>query len=108
MPYIKEKDRDLFDRIINDTIIGLKCSFQNQPCVEQNLTDEQFLLLLGKINYIFSTILGGVCGRVTYSKIAMVTGVLENIKQEYYRRIASPYEDEKIVQNGDIRHYKKA
>jgi hypothetical protein len=36
----------------------------------------------------------------------MVTGVLENIKQEFYRRIASQYEDKKILENGDIIEYK--
>jgi hypothetical protein len=36
----------------------------------------------------------------------MLTGVLENIKQEFYRRVAVPYEEEKIVKNGDIREYK--
>ena len=45
-------------------------------------------------------------GTPTYPKIAMVTGVLENIKQEYYRRVAEPYEDMKIRQNGDIKEYK--
>jgi hypothetical protein len=44
-------------------------------------------------------------GTVSYKKIAVITGVLENIKQEYYRRIAVPYEDEKIVENGDIKGY---
>jgi hypothetical protein len=43
----------------------------------------------------------------SYNKIAMITGVLENIKQEFYRRIAAPYEDTKIIQNGDIKEYKK-
>jgi hypothetical protein len=37
----------------------------------------------------------------------MITGVLENIKQEYYRRVAEPYEDKKIIENGDIKEYKR-
>ena len=45
-------------------------------------------------------------GQTSYSKIAMVTGVLENVKQEFYRRIAASYEDKKIVENGDIKEYK--
>jgi hypothetical protein len=36
-----------------------------------------------------------------------MTGVLENIKQEFYRRAAAPYEDRKINQNGDVKEYKK-
>jgi hypothetical protein len=36
----------------------------------------------------------------------MITGVLENIKQEFYRRVAENYENKKIIQNGDIKEYK--
>jgi hypothetical protein len=44
-------------------------------------------------------------GEVSYSKIAIATGVLENIKQEFYRRVAEKYEDKKIKINGDIQEY---
>jgi hypothetical protein len=37
----------------------------------------------------------------------MATGVIENVKQEFYRRLASKYEDAKIEQNGDIIEYWK-
>jgi hypothetical protein len=37
----------------------------------------------------------------------MATGVIENIKQELYRRVAATYEDQKILSNGDIVEYKK-
>jgi len=36
----------------------------------------------------------------------MITGVLENIKQEYYRRVATKYEEQKIIENGDIKEYR--
>jgi len=29
-------------------------------------------------------------------------GVLENVKQEMYRRLAAPYEDKKAEENGDV------
>ena len=45
-------------------------------------------------------------GKTSYTKIAVATGVLENIKQEFYRRIASSYEDKKIIENGDIKEYR--
>ena len=44
-------------------------------------------------------------GKASYSKLAVITGVLENIKQEFYRRVGEPYEDKKIRENGDIREY---
>jgi hypothetical protein len=39
---------------------------------------------------------------LSYKSINDVIGVLECVKQEFYRRIAVPYEDKKIEQNGDI------
>lgn len=41
-------------------------------------------------------------GGVSYTVINEAIGVLECAKLELYRRIAAPYEDEKIVQNGDV------
>jgi hypothetical protein len=31
-----------------------------------------------------------------------MTGVIENVKTEFYRRVAVPYEDKKIADNGDV------
>lgn len=99
MPYIKEENRLRLDMCIETTT---KCLQTNEP-----MTNEQFALILGDINYTFSRILAGLMGSPNYTKIAMITGVLENIKQEFYRRVASPYENAKILENGDIKEYKK-
>ena len=37
-----------------------------------------------------------------YFYLNRAMGVLECIKQEFYRRVAAPYEDIKIVENGDV------
>lgn len=37
-----------------------------------------------------------------YAGINAVVGVLECVKQEFYRRIASPYEEQKRKDNGDV------
>lgn len=37
-----------------------------------------------------------------YQTINDVLGALEGAKLEFYRRVASPYEDTKITQNGDV------
>lgn len=37
-----------------------------------------------------------------YNSINAVVGVLEAAKLEFYRRLAAPYEDEKIAHNGDV------
>jgi len=43
----------------------------------------------------------GVRG-LSYGTISDVTGVLENVKLEFYRRVVTPYEDMKIADNGDV------
>jgi hypothetical protein len=37
-----------------------------------------------------------------YSSINDVLGALEGAKLEFYRRVAAPYEDTKIEENGDV------
>ena len=37
-----------------------------------------------------------------YVKLNELIGVLECAKLELYRRVASPYEDEKVESNGDV------
>jgi hypothetical protein len=39
---------------------------------------------------------------MSYQNINELIGVLECAKLELYRRVASPYEDEKIQSNGDV------
>ena len=95
MPYIKEEKREELDPCIDNLI---KCLDPEKDLMIDNI--------LGDINYTFSRILGGLMGTPSYNKIAMITGVLENIKQEFYRRVAEPYEDKKILENGDIKEYK--
>jgi hypothetical protein len=37
-----------------------------------------------------------------YPAINDVLGALDGAKSEFYRRVAAPYEDGKIVENGDV------
>jgi len=39
---------------------------------------------------------------MNYYTINEIIGVLECAKQEFYRRMAAPYEDVKIAENGDV------
>ena len=41
-------------------------------------------------------------GGVSYSKLNEVIGVLECMKLELYRRIMAPYEDKKLITNGEV------
>lgn len=93
MPYIKESDRTKLDSCIDSMI----------ECLE----NEDLSSVLGNINYCFSRVLGGIMKQPSYNKVAMITGVLENIKQEFYRRVGVSLEEKKIRENGDIPEYKK-
>lgn len=100
MPYIIEEERQELDDSIDKMA---KAIFDNM----QGLTNpHNFASFLGRINYCFSRVLMKVMRKVSYANVAMATGVLENIKQEFYERVARKYEDDKINENGDIPEYK--
>lgn len=58
----------------------------------------------GELNYVLTLVcksyfeLNG--GR--YQQINDILGALEGAKLEFYRRLAAPYEDKKITENGDV------
>ena len=41
-------------------------------------------------------------GEIRYAHLNEVIGVLDCAKLELYRRVAAPYEDKKIAENGDV------
>lgn len=91
MPYIRKEDRERLDGVV-DLVV--------EKFLENSMADS-----LGDLNYVVSRIVASCIGEPSYSKIAMATGVLENVKQELYRRMATPYEEKKILENGDIYEY---
>lgn len=58
----------------------------------------------GELNYMITRMIDQYLKDKTlsYSSLNEVIGVLECAKLELYRRIAAPYEDIKISQNGDV------
>ena len=85
MPYIKPESRDKFSKTLS--------AFYN---TKDGLTT-------GDLNFLLSSMMSMlVSDSVTYTKINNLIGVLECVKLELYRRIATPYEDEKIDENGDV------
>jgi hypothetical protein len=87
VPYIKQSQRELLDGILHDDDFG------RRPCDAGELN---YVITRLCLQYVDNT------GGVRYGKLAEVTGVLENVKQEFYRRLAAPYEDAKIAENGDV------
>lgn len=64
-------------------------------------------LSAGELNYNLSQVINkylspSVSGPINYSSLNEVIGVLECLKMEVYRRIAAPYEDKKMEENGDV------
>jgi hypothetical protein len=92
MPYIKPLDREIYDKEINALV--------------EKLTDGDKYTspTVGEVNYIISSIIWNVYRKVgpSYTLGNNLIGVLECVKQEFYRRQLGPYEDAKIKENGDI------
>ena len=84
MPYIKKEDRP--------KIIG------NLDHIVENIDN------VGELNYTITRLVHlylkkeGIC----YKNLSSITGVLNDVKIEFERRVVAKYEDEKIEQNGDI------
>ena len=98
MPYIKKDNRTVLDRYINHL----------SEAISDKHTNEDIMNIMGDLNYSITRLCASVISEnITYSKIGMITGVLENVKLELYRRIAVPYEENKVVENGDVEEFTK-
>ncbi len=60
--------------------------------------------LAGLMNYSISALISKLLDTkgLNYHNINELIGMLECAKLELYRRVASPYEDDKIKSNGDV------
>ena len=90
MPYIKTKDRLRIEYCAEDkNAIGL-------------LSDA--IKTEGDLNYVITRLCHEFIKKIgkKYATLNTVIGVLECAKQEFYRRIVSPYENLKIKENGDV------
>lgn len=59
----------------------------------------------GELNYTISLLIDDYLkrqGAMKYTHLNEVVGVLECIKLELYRRLAVPYEEQKMRDNGDV------
>lgn len=88
MPYIKPELRER----LREPLKGL-------ATVLAELSDME---LDGAFNYCVSKLLILMYGSKSYRQLQRALGLMEAIKLEYYRRVAAPYEDVKIRENGDV------
>lgn len=96
MPYIKQTLRDKLDHDIDELCSNVFIDYKD---------DE----IEGIANYVISRYLNSLFNKkygLRYFTINRMVGVLECVKLELYRRLASPYEDNCINKNGDIIEYK--
>ncbi len=87
MPYIEQKDREKWSKIIEQAVAELEK-------LEMKDID-------GNLNYLITSILKKAY-LPKYFNYNRAIGLLECIKQEFYRRQVSSYEDIKIKENGDV------
>jgi hypothetical protein len=58
----------------------------------------------GELNYCITLLAKNyvVARGMSYNALNDVLGAIEGAKQEFYRRVAAPYEDQKMKENGDV------
>ena len=62
------------------------------------------ILTAGELNFVLTTVIHEYLRQhiTSYATINDVLGALEGAKLEFYRRVAAPYENAKLAQNGDV------
>lgn len=90
MPYIKQEDRGRFDPHIVALLAALTRDGTNSP-------------KSGEVNYVISKLIWELFESApSYNEGNSLMGALECAKLEFYRRKMAPYEDKKILENGDV------
>ena len=91
MPYIRQDKRDTLDPVIDDLITTIRGLQSDDPAdnTESNL------------NYVISRLLDKMY-IADYREINNALGLLSAVSQEYYRRVAAPFENQKCHDNGDV------
>ncbi len=100
MPYIKQEDRETYEKEIVALVDKLVATARF----------ETISAYPGHLNYIITSIVKRAYKgaaeqdnfKLGYSDYAEMISVFENAKLELYRRTVAPYEDKKIEENGDV------
>ena len=102
MPYIAVKHREALDPLID------KLAWQIVREAQALQYDGAFA---GLLNYVCTRLALQVVrqqfGSMRYWLIAILTGTFKNIGDEFYRRIAMPYENRQIKKSGDVDLYRE-
>jgi hypothetical protein len=97
MPYIRPEERNKLNPLID------KIAAEIVSCGKAQGHDAAFA---GLLNYTCTRLALKVIrlsfGGMRYWVIALVTGTFKNIADEFYRRVAAPYEDKQVSIHGDV------
>ena len=71
---------------------------------ERNAVDVGSPMNAGQLNYSITMLIKNYVNinELKYQTINDIIGALEGAKAEFQRRVVAPYEDKKILENGDI------
>jgi hypothetical protein len=94
MPYIESEKRKKLDHHIDNLAVAIGNNTQKNEDFSGVLNYCITRLIVKSIKLKFN--------EVRYWIINAVTGTLKNVNDEFYRRIASPYEDKKCDENGEV------
>lgn len=87
MPYIKQKDRPTMNKVVD-------------------MMKEVGVKVNGDMNYILfkycKDTIGPVTDEESYNIYKNFRGELMEVRDEIGRRFLAPYEDQKIIENGDV------
>jgi hypothetical protein len=101
MPYIEPKARATFDPLIDQLA---------ERIVAEAKRAGHDAAFAGLLNYTCTRLALQIIrlqfGQLRYWLIALVTGTFQNISQEFYRRMAAPYEEKQMEKNGDVDLYR--
>jgi len=89
-PYIRKDERKAYDNLVTE--------------IEKNLASVVRENFSGHLNYVITKLISEIIYRwpQNYDFFNTIVGVLDNVKDEFKRRILNPYEDYKIKENGDV------
>lgn len=84
MPYIDKEDRTGIEKIVSEL--------------------SSYILTAGDLNFTITKLFHEFLKLrgISYSRLNLLIGVLECVKLELYRQIATPYENQKKKENGPV------
>lgn len=95
MPYIKQDHRKQLESALSDLSHVITETAGNDISVLPGLLNYTITCLVKRCYTAFKS-------KMSYADHNAVIGMLDCAKMEFYRRATAPYEDEKVIENGDV------